>query len=222
MKAVSKKEKVNVEKMANQLVDFLKAHDLSGIHLSFEQDDDFFNSSKLMVFLQKLKELWPEIIISAQVFPVITNEQVQYSSSGTTNLYQDSIIAGVFNFLCLKAYGNPGILLTSDGQFCSADRKNECINQTLPEFMTAAFQAFKRLTPLHTQIFVYQPASEKRAQIGSVFQGPQAATAYQEWAKICTALDSDPQFGGVSTEVLSDAENDFQLVKALTNPSSPG
>jgi len=185
----------NPKIVAQNVINFLDQYDLDGIDFDVEQKLD---PVLLQSILQNIKTLRPNVIITAAPQANMSGNAVQFVTTSTYTDYNQSIAAGLFDFIWLQAYNTGGNDLPYMGNL---------YQQYDPQYVPASYYYFTNPTtpgyvPAGTMLAIGEPATEAAAGDATVWHNPLYTTpqqVYQALAQNYSLLNGEKQYGGAMT-----------------------
>lgn len=218
--------------VASNIISFLRDYGFDGVDFDLEQVP--FTDNQLIKLMQDLKKDMPSIIMSGapQVNRVQDlknpgNYSLQYVNTGTQQVYNKALEAGLFNYMFVQDYNTGGNFVNAKGDLYDptspSDTKDAAAAHSAgyydvydPEFISNSVAALKKITPENTKIVIGEPATPSAAGLAQIFHGPSADNAYEAMCEQFFSLNTDSSYGGAMTwQIVFDKENDYTFAKAV-------
>ncbi len=214
-------DQTNSAALAASVISFLNTYGLDGVDLDDEQSQNS-DAPAMKLFLINLKSLklangQRPIISSAPQFnsvtlapPPINKTAFELVSTQTNTAYNDSLQAGLFDYVFVQGYNTPGNFV------------NDC-DEMMPCFITQAGGSYlanplsEAAVPAATSIIMGEPASSTLTAAGAgVFQNNNIANPYQALANEYSLGILNPRLGGAMVwSINEDADAQCQFSQAI-------
>ena len=200
-----KPNNVNVNTLAQNMVNFAKSAGFQGFDFDLEINTDGTYLSNLITAIKKIDS---SMIITCAPQVNGTNNDVQFVSTGMVTPYNIAISKNQFNYIFVQEYNTGSFTIQKS-------------NETNVNFISNSFNTLANLLPKNspTKIVPGEPATTAAAGSATVFHGnTPISQVYNAMASAYNKLNANPIFGGAMTwDINYDAGNNYQFVKTI-NP----
>lgn len=202
--------------LADKTIEFLKTYGFDGIDFDLEQVPQGVNEDSIATFIEKLRDRMPNIIITAAPQVNNVNGNLEYVNTGTQQVYNKALAAGMFDYMFVQEYNTGGNFVDKEGNMCAAGSEG-CYDETGAGFIENSFYSLKKITPANTMIVAGQPATAAAAGAATIFHGADEAQPYKAMCESYKTLDGQAQYGGAMTwDITNDASNNYEFAGMIS------
>jgi len=199
--------------VSSNIVTFLQDYGFDGIDFDLEQVP--FTDDQLLDLMANLKKDMPSIIMSGA--PQVNEVQgsLQYVNTGTEQVYNKALNAGLFDYMFVQAYNTGGNFVNDKGDF-SKTKSEGFYDVYDPEFITNSFMALKKMTPDNTKIVMGEPSTANAAGQAQIFHGSAANNTYKAMCEQFAGLSAETSYAGAMTwQIVFDKDNSYSFANAV-------